>query len=126
MTTARTTDVEPDGSNASQNALLGAVATLLATPLLPLAPVLGGGLAGYLQRGDLVDGARIGAVAGALAAVPSFLAVWFVGAYLTLGAVHLSQFASALAVATFLGVLGYYLALGGLGGALGAHLRAEI
>ncbi|MFC4358883.1 DUF5518 domain-containing protein [Halobium salinum] len=49
------------------NALIGAVVTVVLS-FVPFSPVLGGAVAGYLQKRD---GARVGAVSGAMAAVPA-------------------------------------------------------
>jgi hypothetical protein len=51
------------------NAVLGAVVTVILS-FLPLSPILGGLLAGYLQGGDRADGARVGALAGVIAMIP--------------------------------------------------------
>jgi len=120
-------DVRPDGDdpNTPANALVGAVVTLVAAPLLPFAAVAGGGVAGYLQRGDVETGATAGALSGVVAAVPAFLAVWFVGAWLLLGVVHPFGVASLLAVVAFVAVVGYFVVAGAIGGALGAYVRAN-
>ena len=48
------------------NALLGAVVSVILA-FLPFSPVLGGGVAGYLERRD---GVRVGAVSGVITALP--------------------------------------------------------
>jgi hypothetical protein len=40
------------------NALVGAAVTVLSATAVPLAPLLGGGVAGYLQAGEAGDGLR--------------------------------------------------------------------
>jgi len=118
-------DVRPDDDpNTPVNAVVGAVVSLVAAPLLPLAAVAGGGVAGYLQRGDIEAGATAGALSGAVATVPAFLVVWFVGAWLLLGVVHPFGGASVLAVLAFVAVAGYFVVAGTIGGALGAYLGA--
>ncbi len=54
------------------NAFLGAVVSVVLA-FLPFSPVLGGGVAGYLERRD---GVRVGAISGAITALP--LALLFV------------------------------------------------
>jgi len=57
-----------------QNALIGgAVAIVTAVVLGPVSSVLGGGVAGYLQRGTTTDGAVVGAASGLVALVPLLL-----------------------------------------------------
>ncbi len=51
------------------SALVGAVATVVFS-FVPLSPALGGGVAAYLRNGDRREGARVGAIAGGIAAVP--------------------------------------------------------
>ena len=48
------------------NAFLGAVVSVVLA-FLPFSPVLGGGVAGYLERRD---GVRVGAISGAITALP--------------------------------------------------------
>jgi hypothetical protein len=55
------------------NAVLGAVISVVLTPLVPFAPVVGGTLAGYLEGGDRDAGLRVGALSGGIALVPLFL-----------------------------------------------------
>ena len=56
------------------NALVGAAVTVLSATVIPLAPLLGGGVAGYLRAGEAGDGLRVGALAGGVA-VPVLLAL---------------------------------------------------
>ena len=51
------------------NAVIGAAVTVVLS-FTGVSPLLGGGVAGYLQRGTRGDGARVGALAGAIALVP--------------------------------------------------------
>lgn len=67
------------------NAVVGAAATVLTAPLLPFAAIFGGAIAGYLQRSDLEEGAKVGARSGAIAALPAFLLVWLVVEFFLLG-----------------------------------------
>lgn len=112
------------------NALVGgAVAIFLS--FLPLSPVLGGAVAGYLQGGDRGDGARVGAYAGLVAFLPlvgfGVLALG-VGAFLVgidvpfalgvVGLLLLSLFGLVLA-----GL--YTVGLGALGGWLGNYVLTD-
>lgn len=56
------------------NAVIGAVVTLV-TSFIPFSPVIGGGVAGYLQKRGHREGARVGAIAGLIAAIPIALLV---------------------------------------------------
>jgi hypothetical protein len=51
------------------SAVVGAVVTVVFS-FVPLSPALGGGVAAYLRNGDRREGARVGAIAGGIAAVP--------------------------------------------------------
>jgi hypothetical protein len=105
------------------NALIGAV-VMVVLSWIPFATVLGGGVAGYLQRGTRMEGARTGAVSGLVAAVPVFavLGVFSFGAVAggeALGAavfVAIALFALAVTAAVVAGT-------GAVGGYLGVYLR---
>jgi len=109
------------------NALIGAVVAIVAGPLLPFAAIVGGAVAGYLERGDLEAGARVGAFAGAIAAIPAVLGVFVFGGFL-FGITPLSGFAVApiFLLLVLVVVPVYYLVAGGVGGAIGSYLRAEL
>lgn len=47
------------------NAVIGAVASIVLS-FVPLSPVLGGAVAGYLEGGTSSDGLRVGAISGVL------------------------------------------------------------
>jgi len=113
-------------SNTFVNALVGAAVTVL-TVYVPFSPVLGGATAGYLQGGDLREGALTGALSGLLAGVP-------LGLLVTLGAVlsvivppagsaaelFLIALAATLVAASF-----YTVALSVIGGVVGAYVVQE-
>jgi len=67
------------------NAVIGAVASIVLS-FVPLSPVLGGAVAGYLQGGTRSDGLRVGAISGVLGLLVGavFFGLFFVvfGAYL--------------------------------------------
>jgi hypothetical protein len=102
---------------------------------LPLSPVLGGAVAGYLQGPDTSRGLRAGALAGGIAAIPGLLGVAAVGTFVlgipVLGAVGggsgsllgfgLGIVGILLVLALLLViVLGYFVALSAAGGYLGS------
>lgn len=113
-----------DESSTLVNAVIGAVVTLLTSPLLPFAAIVGGGVAGYLQRGAVKEGATVGAISGALASIPVGIVVWFLVGVVLLGAAPAPI--SIFAVGLFAAVFGYLVGAGALGGALGAYLRREL
>ena len=59
--------------------LIGAVATVVLTPFVPFAPLLGGAIAGYMRGGSRGDGIRVGAYAGAVALLPVVFLVFAFG-----------------------------------------------
>lgn len=126
-TTDTPSQVRADESNSLMNALLGAVVTLITSPLLPFAAIFGGGVAGYLQRGSVKEGARLGAIAGVIAAIPTFAVVWFLIGVFVLGMPGIPFGPSSFfAVLFFAGIGGYLVGAGALGGALGSYLRRQI
>jgi hypothetical protein len=54
------------------NALLGAVVTVVLS-FSGISPLIGGGIAGYLQQGTREDGTKVGAASGAIASVPALV-----------------------------------------------------
>lgn len=121
-TAARARD-RPAEPNTLLNVLVGAAVTVVTAPLLPFAAIVGGGVAGYLQRGDVREGATVGAVSGAVASVPAFLLVWVVVGVLFLGLDSLFALTTVFALVLLAVVVGYLVGAGALGGALGAYLR---
>jgi hypothetical protein len=108
------------------NAAIGAVVSIVLS-FLPFATVLGGALAGYLQvtHADVREGARVGALSGAIALVPVVLLLFTFGALipfvpLEIGALSLVVLFVALVTATV-----YFVGAGALGGAVGAYLVDE-
>lgn len=55
------------------NAVVGAVVSVLGSIVIPIAPLLGGAVAGYLQGGTRSDGVRVGFISGLIAVVPGAL-----------------------------------------------------
>ena len=119
------------------NALVGGIASIVLS-FVPLSPVLGGAIAGYLQGGTRNDGLRVGAYSGVVAAIP--LALFFVFALALFGvvgiftagpggggagaaggiALFLFAFVFALVVSAI-----YTVGLGAIGGWLGNYVKYD-
>lgn len=101
--------------------VIGAVVTAVLS-FIPFSPVVGGGVAGYLQRGDAGAGARVGAVAGLIATLPVAVLLGFlVAGFVASGAGFVAGIAAvALGVSALFAV-----ALSALGGYLGVYLADE-
>lgn len=111
------------------NAGIGAAVTVILS-FTGFSPLLGGGVAGYLQRTDRSDGARVGAISGAIAAVPFLLLFGIVGGFLFTGAMMgggpgIAGAAGFFVVLAFFLALIWNVALGALGGYLGVYLATE-
>ncbi len=111
------------------NSIVGGVVAVVLTPL-NFSPVVGGAVAGYLE-GD--DGVRVGAIAGAIAAIPLVLFTSLLGGVSILPLVGLDfggivPAALGIIGALFAFVLGvlFTVALGALGGYLGVYLEEEL
>ncbi|MDQ2071489.1 DUF5518 domain-containing protein [Haloarcula sp. H-GB4] len=114
------------------NAIIGAVATALLSGFVPLAPLLGGGIAGYLEGGERADGVRVGFLSGVIGLAISLVFLLVVFVFLT---VFLAFAPEALGVFGAMGllvlVLGtlttatYFLGLSALGGWLGNYVRYD-
>ena len=114
--------------NTKMNALVGAVVTAATALLIPFAPALGGGVAGYLEGGDSASGLKVGTVAGILATIPLVLLVLLVLFFVpVLGPPPRTGLAFAyLVIASMLVFLSVYVVgLSALGGLLGAYLKRE-
>ncbi|WP_280537589.1 DUF5518 domain-containing protein [Halopenitus sp. POP-27] len=117
--------MDTDG-NTLLNAAIGAIATTVLT-WVPLSPIAGGILAGYLQGPDPEDGTIVGGLSGLFASVPSILILLVVLAFLPLVPDAVIGFSIAvLVILAILAILVYWVALSAIGGLLGSHLRTEI
>ena len=111
------------------NAIIGAAVTVIFA-FLPLSPVLGGAVAGYLQQGDYREGGKVGAISGVLATIPIALFVTFIAAFFTIvpamgGRMSVGIFFGFLFVMVATLFLLYTVGLSALGGVLGIVLAEE-
>ena len=123
-----------DGDTAV-NAVIGAVASVVLSSVVPFAPLFGGGVAGYLQGGTRSDGLRVGTLSGVLAFVPSvlvgFLFLGLLSTVLLGGGVRqmpvLGFGVFSLVGALFLFVFGlvYIVGLSAAGGWLGNYVKYD-
>lgn len=116
-----------DDSDTLTNALIGAVVTAILSWFVPLAPIVGGAVAAYLQGADAEGGVRNGALSGLLALVPlGLLGLAIVG---FVGLFTLDPVGTAVSLVVVVGALlvgsVYVVGLSALGGYLGAYLYAE-
>lgn len=97
------------------NAVVGAMVTAVAS-FLPISPLFGGAVAGYLSRDR---GLRVGGLSGVLAAVPLLAVFAFLG--VGLATAGFGVVAAVLVLATLLGVA-FTVVLSAVGGYLGVAL----
>lgn len=110
--------------NTFMNAVVGAVVTVVFA-FLPLAPSIGGGVAGFLQGGALRDGAKVGGVVGLFSMVPFYLSMILVVPLFVIapfGVPNLPFNATAYAFGMFLLVSFYTIGFGIIGGMIGTYL----
>lgn len=110
-------------------AIVGAVVTGV-TSFVPLSPILGGLTAGYLNGGERWAGARVGAYAGALAAVPVVLFLTFLlgGLVITSVEIGLGGIGAVMMLTIVFSVLftvGVLVGLSALGGYIGSWLWVQ-
>lgn len=112
------------------NAAIGAVVTLL-TSFLGVSPVLGGGVAGYLQRESRERGAMVGALSGALASVPIaavLMLIFLLGIAVPLADPGFALGGLGIVALVFLVALvltAWNVVLGAVGGYLGTYVYEE-
>lgn len=121
----RTTAGESAGSYRA-HAVLGAVATTLLS-FIPFSPVLGGGVAGYLEHHVTGRSVSVGALSGVLAMLPVLVILVFVTGGLFAGFSAIQESGMGLVTtATMLLVLLFVAAFGGALGALGGFVGGHI
>ena len=110
------------------NAFLGAVVSVVLA-FLPFSPVLGGGVAGYLERRD---GVRVGAISGVITALPLALllvaAVLFWSVFLIAPDPAVAGGLLFVTLVIFVGVVVvalYTVVLSAVGGYLGVYVYEE-
>ena len=110
------------------NAVIGGIASIVLS-FVPLSPVLGGAVAGYLHGGDRGAGVRIGVYAGIVAAIPlafflfvaaALFGFFAIGGRPGGGAVLLFFLLFAVVAAAV-----YTVGLSALGGWLGNYVRYD-
>ena len=121
----RTGDGEVAG-NYLAAAVLGAIATTVLS-FIPFSPVVGGGVAGYLEGHETSRSVSVGGVSGLLSMVPGLVILLFVtvGLYAGLSDVGEGDFGIVVATAMLLVMLvvaAYGAGLGALGGFAGGRL----
>jgi hypothetical protein len=117
-------------------ALLGAVVSFVLS-FLPLSPVLGGAVAGYLNGPDRNAGLKLGAVSGVILTIPLLLVGFAVaGLFFAVPVMGMAGGASPAAMGVPFGIgvlllfaflfgLVYTVGLSAVGGYLGAYLKAS-
>ena len=112
-----------DASSTSVAVLVGAAITVVTTTAVPLSPVLGGGVAGYLDAGPRQSGLRVGALVGAVAA-PVLLLVGILLLRPMYRALGVMRPVPGLVVVAVAGI-GDVLAFSTVGGYLGSYVATE-
>lgn len=108
--------------NTLLHALVGAVVSVVLTFLL-LSPVLGGAVAGYLNRRN---GVRVGAVSGLFAAVPVVVVALVLGSFsFGLRSGGVVGFTNVFLVFLFAFGVVYTVGLSAFGGFIGVYLADE-
>ncbi|MCU4752542.1 DUF5518 domain-containing protein [Halobacteria archaeon AArc-curdl1] len=111
------------------NAVVGAVITI-GLSFTGFSPLLGGGVAGYLQAEPPASGAKIGAISGVIAAIPLFLIivlgfVLFAAVPAGSGGVPGGVELLVIFVVMLPMMLLWFVGLSAVGGYVGAYLHAE-
>jgi hypothetical protein len=126
-TTTVDTPTGDDGFGTLLNAVVGAVAATLLS-FVPLSPLLGGAIAGYLEGGDTDDGLKVGAIAGAIMLLPFVLIAMAVLVFLGFGVgigTSSMAFGVIALIVLLLGAL-YTVGLSVVGGYLGIYVKNEL
>lgn len=116
------------------NAIVGGIAGVILS-FIPLSPVLGGGVAGYLQDGSGESGVKVGAGAGLVMLLPFLALGFFLLMILGFGGMSFAYGMHFGATPLFVGLIGivaiaitavYTVGLSALGGYLGVYVRREM
>lgn len=110
------------------NAAVGAAVTVVLS-FTGVSPVIGGGVAGYLQRESRTRGAAVGALSGVLAFVPFLFVLALAFAFLVAGQLVRGVPGGVELLVFLLLALPFVLlwnaSLGAVGGYLGTYVREE-
>ena len=114
--------------DSTMNALIGGVVTIVLS-FTGVSPVLGGAVAGYLNRRD---GVRVGTLAGLIALVPMILGLVFLGGFVGLFSFfggRGAMMAGGIGLMVVLLIFGFasiiIVGLSALGGYIGEYLYVE-
>jgi len=115
--------------NTFVNAVIGAVVTIVLS-FSGFSPILGGMVAGYLQRGDRSGGIRVGALSGGIAALPFLLLFVVFGGFLFTGSMMNGGMGIpggfvVVLLFGFVFALVWSVGLSALGGYLGVYIATE-
>lgn len=105
------------------NASVGAVVTIVLSFTIVMSPVLGGGVAGYLQPEDRV---RVGAMSGIIASVLAATLGMLLYFSLQLGELLPSGIERSVIILVLLVAPGIIVALSILGGIIGGYVKRDI
>lgn len=118
--------------NTFANAVIGAIVTIVTSPLLPLAPLAGGVVSGYLQGDDSRSGMTVGALSGIIAYIPLFFILLLLGNIFAFflagggpGPAVLGGVGLLVVIFVAIAGLAYVVVLGLVGGFIGSYLNAE-
>ncbi|MDZ7851053.1 MAG: DUF5518 domain-containing protein [Halodesulfurarchaeum sp.] len=116
------------------NAIIGGIAGVILS-FIPLSPILGGAIAGYLQDGTGENGVKVGAGAGLVMLLPFLFIGFFLVMILGFGGISHTYGMEFGATPFFVGLIGlfaialtalYTVGLSALGGYLGVYVRREL
>lgn len=116
------------------NAVIGGIAGVILS-FVPLSPILGGGIAGYLQHGTRENGLKIGAWAGLVMLIPFIFIGFFLMMLLGLGGISATYGVNMGVTPIAFGILGLFLialsslytvGLSALGGYLGVYIWENV
>lgn len=116
---------DADGDTATLlNAVVGAIVGVVLS-FIPLSPIIGGAVAGYLEGGSGEQGLKVGALAGFIMLIPLLLfAMFFTVVLIGIAAEGVAFALIGLFFVIF--IMAYTLGLSVLGGYLGVYLKNEM
>lgn len=107
------------------HALVGAAVSVV-TSFVPFSPLVGGGVAGYMERGDSTRTTSVGAASGAVMSAPVFVVALFTAAGVASGFGAIGEagggVVAAIVVVGAVASLAFTVGLGALGGWIGGKL----